>query len=75
MAFNINSTQHRQLNTLLGELLDLYKESEFTKGEVIGALAHLFTAAALDNDGEVKAWIERPDVLQRWKDDILNGRL
>ncbi|MGO6887354.1 hypothetical protein [Rhizobium johnstonii] len=75
MAFDISSTQHRQLDALLGEFLDLYKTGGFNKGEVVGALAHLFTAAAIDNDGEVKAWIEKPDVLQRWKDDTLDGRL
>ncbi|RWH69725.1 hypothetical protein [Mesorhizobium sp.] len=69
MAFNLSNAQHNKLDALLGDLLDSYKSGEFTKAQVVGALAHVFTAGVIDNEGEVKAWLEKPEVLQRWKDD------
>jgi len=69
MAFDLSNSQHRKLDAFLGDLLDGYKNGDFTKAEVIGALAHVFTAGVIDNEGEVKAWLEKPEVLQRWKDD------
>jgi hypothetical protein len=70
MGFKLSSAQHKQLDALLGDLLDCYKSGQFTKGEVVGALAHVLTAGVIDNETEVKAWLEDPAVIQRWKNDI-----
>ena len=70
MAFELSSAQHKKLDEFLGGMLDGYKSGAFSKSEVIGALAHVFTAAVIDNEAEVKAWLERPEVLQTWKNDI-----
>jgi hypothetical protein len=64
----------QKLDDFLGALLDGYQEGTFTRGEVIGALAHVFTAGVIDNESEVKAWLEKPAVFQRWKDDTLAHR-
>lgn len=74
MAFKLSSAQHEKLDGFLGVLLDGYKSGEFTKSEVIGALAHVFTAGVIDNESEVKLWLEDPGVLDRWKADALSQR-
>lgn len=74
MAFKLSNAQHKKLDAFLGDLLDGYRNGEFTKGEVVGTLAHVFTAGVIDNESEVKAWLEDPSVLERWKDDTRANR-
>lgn len=66
----LKETDHNKLDEFLGHVLELHASGEVTKQEAIGALAHVFTAAAIDNETEVKSWIERPEVIERWKADI-----
>lgn len=70
MAIKLNEADHNNLDNLLGQILDLHASGEVTRGNAIGVLAQVFTAAAIDNEVEVKAWIGRPDVIERWKSDI-----
>ncbi len=57
MAFKLTKKDHKQLDAFLGEVLDDYKSGNQTRGQAIGALAHVFTAGVIDNEGEVKAWL------------------
>lgn len=68
MAFTLTEAQHNKLDALLGTLLDAYKAGEHNKSEITGVIAHLIAAGALDNKDELVGWIERPDVLENWKD-------
>lgn len=63
----LTSTEHKQMDKLLGKLLDSYQTGEVSKPAVIGALAHVITAAAIDNEGELRSWLKEPDVFERWK--------
>ncbi|MBW9072404.1 hypothetical protein [Agrobacterium deltaense] len=70
MAITLKEKDHNKLDAFLGEVLDLYKSDEISKLEAIGAIAHVFTAAAKDNATEVNSWLHDPDVVKRWKSDI-----
>ena len=70
MTFNLNESGHKKLDDFLGTMLDGYKSGEFSKNDVIGALAHVFTAAMIDNEGEVISWIEKPETLKQWRADL-----
>lgn len=74
MAFKLSKAQQNQLENLLGELLDAYKSGQFSKGEVVGALAHIVTASVIDNEKEVEDWLEKPEVLERWRTDTSKFR-
>jgi hypothetical protein len=70
MAIKLNDKDHTNLDQFLGHVLDLHSSGDVTKNDAIGALAHVFTAAAIDNESEVKSWLERPEVINQWKKDI-----
>lgn len=55
MAISLMDTHHAQLDVFLGFVLDAYKNDEANCSEAVGALAHVLTAAAIDNEGEVQA--------------------
>ena len=65
MAISLTDTHHAQLDVFLEFVLDAYKNNEATRSEAVGALAHVLTAAAIDNEGEVYAWLN-PDQYERW---------
>jgi len=69
VGIKISDAQQKQLDALLGELLDAHASGQFTNAEVVGVIAHILTAAAIDNGDEVKSWLEDPAVIKRWKDD------
>lgn len=68
MSFDLSNKNHKNLDALLSKILDWHKEGAITKNEAIGVLAHILTAAAIDNESEVISWLEKPEVLERWKE-------
>lgn len=70
MAIKLSNKNQKELDALLGQILDWHQNGDVTKSEAIGALAHVFTAAAIDNDDEVSSWLGNPRVLKRWKADL-----
>jgi len=70
MPIKLTEKDHDKLDDFLGHVLDWYKTDEITRAQAIGALAHVFTAAAKDNETEVKSWLQKPEVIERWKSDI-----
>ena len=74
MAIKLTQTENDQLDAFLGELLDSYESGEFTKDEVVSAIAHVFAAAAIDNAAEIRIWLEKPATREGWKTLIKQTR-
>lgn len=74
MAIKLTKKDHRGLDTLLDAVLTMYAKGEVSLGEARGVLAHVFTAAAIDNENEVNGWLNRPEVLADWKQGMSDGR-
>ena len=55
MPFKLTEKQHKELDRYLALVLDAYKDGAFSRSEAIGELAHVMTAAALDNNSELMA--------------------
>ncbi|MQX37891.1 hypothetical protein [Roseospira navarrensis] len=69
MAIELNETDHKGLDNFLSQVLDWHASGEIDKLSAVGVIAHVFTAAAIDNEGEVKGWLNKPEVLLNWKRD------
>lgn len=65
MAINLTESDHRDMDGFLGFVLDAYAQGEANQSQAIAALAHVMTAAAIDNHGEVLAWF-RPEQYRSW---------
>ena len=50
MAIDLTERDHRALDRYLDEVLNAYRDGKLTLGEARGELAHVFTAAAIDNE-------------------------
>jgi hypothetical protein len=61
LAFNLSNKDHRRLDEMLGAIIDAYFNGEVPRSEAIGALAHIFTAAMVDKEGEVLGWLDPED--------------
>jgi hypothetical protein len=61
LSFNLSNKDHRRLDEMLGAIIDAHTNGEVSRSEAIGALAHVFTAAMIDNEGEVLSWL-KPEV-------------
>jgi hypothetical protein len=70
MAIDLTEKDHNRLDAMLGQILDWYKVGEVSRNAAIGAIAHVFAAAAKDNAGEVQSWLHDADVLRRWHEGI-----
>lgn len=67
MSINLTRDDHKNLEVLLGQILDWYAASEVTRGRAVGVLAHIIEATAIDDAQQVSSWINDPEALQRWK--------
>jgi len=68
MAFKLSNKQHKQLDALLEQLLDGFASGEFSKQEITELIAHIITAGVIDNESELKAWLEDPAAMEMWKE-------
>ncbi len=73
MAFDLSETDHGRLDKMLDFILELYAEGEVSIEEARSALAHIVAAAAIDNEGEVLAWLN-PEQLTHWKEEVIAHR-
>ncbi len=72
MSIDLKTADHRNLDKFLDAVLDHYKNGEVSQSQAREALAQVFTAAAIDNGGEVKSWLD-PQRVKDWKqacDDV-----
>jgi hypothetical protein len=57
MSFEPNEADHLALDRFLELVLDIYKDGRADRDTAVGILAHVMTAAAIDNAAEFKAHI------------------
>ena len=69
MPIKLSSKDQKSLDAMLDTLLAAHAAGEVTAAEVRGALAHVITAAAIQNEGEVRGWL-KPETVARWKADL-----
>ncbi len=67
MPINLSNKDHKDLDKLLEAILTWHVKGEVSTKDAIAVLAHVFTAAAKDNEGEVDSWLNKPDTLTEWK--------
>lgn len=68
MAIKLTDTDHKNMDGFLEFVLDAYADGRVKKLSAIGVLAHVLTAAAIDNEGEVKAWFDEGQYA-RWLEE------
>lgn len=66
MAIKLSEKDHRAMNVTLDAILLLHSEGKVTLGEARGALAHVVTAAAIGNEGQLRGWL-KPETVAEWK--------
>lgn len=55
----LTTRDHKNMDAFLGHILDDYKAGTLTKGQAVGALAHVMAALDLDNYSEARSWFEQ----------------
>ena len=60
MSFDPTWDDHGALDAFLGRVLDAYKDGEIDRDRAAGLLAHVITAAAIDNEREFERFIRQP---------------
>jgi hypothetical protein len=60
MSFKPDQADHAALDQFLETVLDAYKTGEADRDSCVGAVAHVTTAAAIDNEPEFKNYIRLP---------------
>ncbi|MFG1277168.1 hypothetical protein [Xanthobacter autotrophicus] len=60
MTFSLTATQHKEMDRYLARILDAYKSGAISQASAVGEIAHVITAAAIDNAGEVAAHLRMP---------------
>src|SRR5262245_9898660 len=66
MAIKLSEDDHGKLDNLLDGILDAYRAREVSQSQARSALAHVVTAAAIQNEREVRCWLE-PNRAKFWK--------
>ncbi|MCP3399193.1 hypothetical protein [Bradyrhizobium sp. CCGB20] len=57
MAFEPTKADHAALDQFLETVFDAYKAGRADRNSCVGAIAHVMTAAAIDNEAEFKNYI------------------
>jgi hypothetical protein len=61
----LSDADHDRLTTLIYAILDAASARQVSRMEAMAALAHVITAAAIGNEGEVRGWLE-PQTVSAW---------
>lgn len=62
----LTPNNHKQMESLIGKILDAQKDGTVSRDCAIGALAHIIAAAANDEADEVLGWLTKPDTFENW---------
>lgn len=69
MTIKLSEKDHRALDAMIDGILKSHKDGEVSHLAARGALAHVITAAAIGNEGELRGWL-KPATLDSWKSGI-----
>jgi hypothetical protein len=72
MPIGLEAPDHRALDTLLEAILEAHASGRVSLSQARSALAHVFTAAAIQNEGEVRAWL-KPETFKAWMKQVHAG--
>lgn len=73
MAFEIGARDDARMIKFIEMVLEAYKNGEVSLGAASGVLGHFAAAAALDNDGEFRSWLDS-DQQARWLKEVANAK-
>ena len=62
---DLNDDDHRHLTTMIYAILDAITGRMVSREEAMAAFAHVITAAAIGNEGELRGWL-KPETVARW---------
>jgi hypothetical protein len=65
MAIKLSDVDHDHLTVLVNTILDAFAARQVSRLEAMSALAHVITAAAIGNEGELRGWLE-PRTVSTW---------
>ncbi len=66
MAIKLSTADQERLNQTIDDILAAVVMTEVSSLQAREAIAHVLTAAAIDNENEVQDWLD-PDRVRRWK--------
>lgn len=72
MAISLSEADHQKLDSMLDAMLDACVRGKVSSLDVRAALAHVITAVATGNEGELRAWLE-PKTIAQWEELIANS--
>ena len=67
MPITLKYTDHRKLDQMIDSVFKAYANDEVSLAQAREAIAHVVTAAANDNEAEVRSWLE-PERAAVWKE-------
>jgi hypothetical protein len=67
MGIRLTQAENGKLDMMLEAILEAYATGDVTIKNAVGALAQVITAAAIDDEDEVRSWLD-PGRIARWKD-------
>jgi hypothetical protein len=65
MALDLKQSDHKNLDKMLDAVLQAFKNNEVSLSQARETIAHVFTAAAIDNRAEIDTWLD-PNQIARW---------
>lgn len=65
MPIDLSDGDHDHLTAMIYAILDAITGRMVSREEAMAAFAHVITAAAIGNEGELRGWLE-PETVARW---------
>jgi hypothetical protein len=67
MTIELTENDHHRLDEIIDTILTAFAENEVSLSHARSAFAHLITAAAIGNEGEVRSWLT-PERVAFWRE-------
>lgn len=69
MAIQLTTTDHKEMDKCIKFVLNCHSTGQASTEQVASVFAHIITAAAIDNDGEVNSWFKN-EQYKAWLEEI-----
>ena len=66
MAIKLSGADHEAMNVMIDRIMAAHSSGKASVGEARDAIAHVITAAAIGNEGELRGWL-RPETVDDWE--------
>lgn len=64
MSIKLSAKNDALMIEFFKKILAAYKSGNMTEDSAANNLAHLFSAALQDNEGEVVSWVSKPEIFE-----------